>query len=632
MAQKAISEPAKTTTPADRFEGLFSTRRYDHAIVEGVRLLKVSPQLHGVKFKLGLALRATNRTDEAIIVLAELLNDLPGNVQVMQKIAEILKDQRKYHEAAQFFIHLMQADPARSAVALWNLGQISSALGNYADAADFFRAGLRHDPEEIEMLKDLVGVLAEAGDVEDAILLSQDALKKHPTAEDLRGFLISQLQNTCDWAGLSEQRQFFSSLGTKSKPVAPFALMPVDGDPASQLARMRNFTASKMPNIPRKRLDHLPLAGRRIRIGYFSSDFYNHATMDLMSGLLRAHDRQDFEIHLFSYGPKVEDEGAALARKYSDHFHSVQQMTSPQIAALSRELGIDVAIDLKGHTKGGRPAIFGYSAAPIHVNFLGYPGSLGSDIYDYMIVDRVVVHDGEERYYDEKLIFMPGSYQPNDDQRERPEIGTSRADEGLPEDGFVFCCLNNAYKILPEEFALWMQILKATDGSVLYLFARNEIAKHNLKAAAAHHGVDPERLVFAKPVGSRDHLARLRHADVFLDTFICNAHTTAAEALWMGVPVITKSGRTFASRVAGSLLSALEMDQLSVDTNEAYVRLALRLAQDRNALRKIREEIERKRKTTALFDTTKYARAFEKALKTAVSRSFEKKAAEHIYL
>ena len=318
----------------------------------------------------------------------------------------------------------------------------------------------------------------------------------------------------------------------------------------------------------------------RIRVAYLSADYHSHATSQLAAGLFDTHDKNRFETVAISFGP--DDTSAMRGRlmRAFDRFIDVRDKSDGAAAALIREMEIDIAVDLKGFTQDGRPGILALRPAPVQVNYLGHPGTMGARYIDYLIADRRIVPDGHERHYSEKIVYLPDSYQANDRKRRIAERTPTRADEGLPETGFVFCSFNGSFKITPELFDIWMRLLKAVEGSVLWLLDDNPAAVRNLKREAEARGVSTQRLIFAPRRPVEEHLARHRLADLFLDTLPCNAHTTASDALWAGLPVLTCTGDTFAGRVAASLLSAVGLPELITDSLPSYEALAMKLARD----------------------------------------------------
>ncbi|WP_348540172.1 tetratricopeptide repeat protein [Shimia sp. R9_2] len=588
------------------------------------------PDLHSVKQFVALALSKTGRHSEAVPFFVSLLKVFPENVITLRNLAISLRESREYQAAADVYLTLLQLDPTTAQEVYLNLADISRRLGNRSAALDFAQKGYELNPENLDLAKNYVGLLSARGNISKAIEIAEKTLLQHPTQDDLKAFVIRELAHVCDWARLKPYENEMSQIGLGAVAVDPFSFVSLDGDPESTRQRMRKHTARALAATQMTRPPLVSPEGRKIRIGYFSSDFYAHATMDLLRGVLRNHNRDLFEVHLFYYADYVDDAEHQFAKTHSDFVHYVRDKSDLQIAQLSRELKIDVAVDLKGHTNNNRIAIFGWGAAPITISYLGYPGTLGSEVFDYMVVDAVTVPPELENHYDEKLIFMPGSYQPNDDQRMQPDWTKTRADYGLPEDAFVFCSFNSAYKITEDCFERWMEIMTRVENSVLWLLARNDLAFENLQKEAQARGIAPERLIRAHPVSRMEHLARHHLADLFIDTFTCNAHTTAADALWMGLPVITMPGQVFQSRVAASLLSALEMDELIVETQEEYVALVCKLAQSDAALKAVKEKILKNQKSAALFDTQSYTRALESAFVEAVTRHHLGKPHEHL--
>ncbi|HYA65084.1 MAG TPA: hypothetical protein VEE84_00235, partial [Burkholderiaceae bacterium] len=351
-----------------------------------------------------------------------------------------------------------------------------------------------------------------------------------------------------------------------------------------------------------------------------SADFYEHATMHLIAGVFEQHDRDKFDLFAFSFGPQTEDEMRQRVRGAFGRFIEVQDCSDRQIAELARSLQIDIAVDLKGFTQEARSRIFSFRAAPIQVSYLGYPGTMASENIDYLLADRVVVPPGSEGHYVEKVALLPDCYQANDRKRKMAEKTFTRPGVGLPEDGFAFCCFNAHYKITPAMFDVWMNILKRVGGSVLWLLDGAPQAVVNLRKEAAQRGVSPDRLVFARRLPPAEHLARIHLADLFLDTLPCNAHTTTSDALWAGLPVLTCMGKSFAGRVAASVLQAIRLPELITHGPADYEALAIELATNPAKLTQIRQTISRNRLTTPLFDTPLFARRIEAAYEKMLER------------
>jgi predicted O-linked N-acetylglucosamine transferase (SPINDLY family) len=354
----------------------------------------------------------------------------------------------------------------------------------------------------------------------------------------------------------------------------------------------------------------------KLTIGYLSADFHEHATAYLIAELIEKHDRDDFMVLGYSYGP---DDGSPMRRRVRDGFDRFADVKDDSFLDTAKRIQADqvnILVDLKGYTRHARTPIAALRPAPIQVNYLGYPGTMAAPFIDYILVDDFVVPWDQQPFFDEKLVHLPGCYQVNDSRREIAARTPSKTECGLPEQGFVFCCFNNVFKITPTMFAVWIELLKAVPASVLWLLDDNPCASANLRQQAQSRGVAPQRLAFAPRVHLAEHLARHRLADLFLDTMPYNAHTTASDALWIGCPVLTLAGQTFPSRVAGSLLHALGLTELITSNIQDYEDLALRLARSSEQLEDVRRRLQANRRNSALFDGTRFARAVEGAYST----------------
>jgi len=383
------------------------------------------------------------------------------------------------------------------------------------------------------------------------------------------------------------------------------------------------WTATRYPLVQSYSLfKHSKNAARKnkIKVGYLSADFHEHATSYLMAGLFEAHDKFKFEIIGLSVGPT---EGSQLRDRLEKSFNSFLNMSAlsnDQIASEIYKLEIDILIDLKGFTKDSRTGILRYRPSPIQANYLGYPGTMGAEFIDYIIADHILIADRDKKFYREKIVSLPHTYQVNDRKRYITEESFTRDQCGLPQNDFVYCCFNNNYKITPWIFDSWMRILSRVDDSVIWLLEDNKTAAKNLRKEAQQRGIDASRLIFAERMPLADHLARHRLADLFLDTLPCNAHTTASDALWAGLPVLTQIGETFAGRVAGSLLNAIDLPELITHSRGEYEALAIELALNRDKLLNIKEKLTKNRLTTPLFDTALYTKHLEAAYEAMYQR------------
>jgi predicted O-linked N-acetylglucosamine transferase (SPINDLY family) len=419
----------------------------------------------------------------------------------------------------------------------------------------------------------------------------------------------------CDWNDIAPHFvRMNEKIERRERATPPFPLLAMPTSPAAERTAAEVWVEHKhrvhafLPAISRHpRRD-------RIRIGYFSANLHEHAVARLLAGVFERHDRSRFEVTAFSFGP---DTGDPMRRRLSaafDEFVDVRAQSDGDVAALARRHGIDIAVDLMGFTQDARTNIFAHGAAPIQVNFLGYPGTMGAGFMDYLIADATLVPETSRQHYAEAIAYLPHSFQPNDTKRAIADRAFRREELGLPHSGFVFCCFNNSYKITPRTFDRWMRIVDRVSGSVLWLSEDNALATDNLRKEAERRGVRADRLVFAPfmPV-TTEHMARYRMADLFLDTLPYNAHTTASDALWAGLPVLTCAGDTFAGRVAASLLNAVGLPELVTRTPDEYERLAIDLATHRDKLGRIRQALAANRQTAPLFDTGLFARHLEAA-------------------
>jgi predicted O-linked N-acetylglucosamine transferase (SPINDLY family) len=436
----------------------------------------------------------------------------------------------------------------------------------------------------------------------------------------------------CDWSDFPADLHRLASGIEAEEPVSPPAPVLVVMDSV-----LHHYKAARIwiqqEHRPKPELAPLPRRHRpgKVRIGYFSCDFHEHPVSMLLAEVIEAHDRSKYEVIAFSYGADTQDDMRRRLRKGFDQFIDVREKSDRDIALLARSMNIDIAVDLTGHTADARTGIFALRAAPLQVNYLGFPGTIGADFMDYLIADATVVPEGLERHYAEKIIRLPHSFLPNDSTRTIASTVFSRAELGLPTHGVVFCCFNNAYKITPDIFDSWMRILTRVPASVLWLSRISETAANNLRREALLRGVDAERLIFAAHMPSpADHLARHRAADLFLDTRPYNAHATAINALWAGLPVLTLPGEGFASRVAASLLKSIQLPELIATSAANYEDLAVHIAENPQFLASLKEKLARQRIDSPLFDTRRFVRDLESGYACIIDRLDRGLPPEHI--
>ncbi len=561
----------------------------------------------------GVALNRLNRPQEALESHDRALAIRPDYAEALNNRGATLVDLKRPAEALSSFDRALEIDPAH-VMALYNRGNALNNLGRHQEALDSFARVLARQPEHVEALKSRGNTLADLKRYPEALACYGQALQIRPDHPYLLGTWLFAKLKVCDWSELeAASRLLLEKINRQETASTPFPVFSLSASRSAQRKAAEIWVQSKFP--VRHTLPPIGLLPRhdKIRLAYFSADFYNHATAYLMAGLLERHDRSRFELTAFSFGPAKNDEMRSRIAAAFDHFIDVRDQSDREIALLARSLEIDIAVDLKGYTQDSRAGIFLLRAAPLQVSYVGYPGSMCCETIYYLIAYASLIPEHLRKDYSETIAYLPHSYQVNDASRRIAARDFSRAEMGLPPKGFVFCCFNNNYKINPDVFACWMRLLSAVEGSVLWLFESNPLAADKLRRAAALHGVTPERLVFARNMPLAEHLARHRLADLFLDTTPCNAHTTASDALWAGLPLLTCQGETFAGRVAASLLNAIKLPELITATPEDYEALAIELAHNPDRLDSIRTKLIDNRFTTPLFDTGLFTRHIEAA-------------------
>ena len=585
--------------------------RLDEALAAFDAALALDPSYAEAHFNRGVVMQQQGRLGAAIEAYHQALRLRPDYIEAATNAGIALQELGRLEEAAGAFEHAAKLRPD-AAEPHNNLGIVLLARGQPAEAVAAFQRALALKPDYPEAFYNLGNAWREVGKPEGAIAAYGQALRLRPDDADAFSQLVYQRRRACDWSSFAADQQKLRDLVRQGARVPPFFLLATDAGPAEQLACARRWVEP----FARAALPLLRLRGReseaeRIRLGYLSADFHQHATAQLAAELFERHDRAQFEVFAYSYGP---DDGSPMRRRLErafDRFVDIRPLSHAQAAQRIHADEIDILIDLNGHTLNARTATLAARPAPIQVNYLGYPGTMGAAFIDYLIADRIVASSEPQPYFTEKLVTLPGCYQPNSMREAAP--ASARRDCGLPADGFVFCCFNNTYKITPQFFDIWMRLLKRVPGSVLWLLESNELARSNLRREAEQRGIDPGRLVSAPIRPIAEHLARHRHADLFLDTLPCNAHTTASDALWAGLPVLTCAGATFAGRVAASAVTAVGMPELVAPSLAAYEQLAFDLARTPARLRELRERLEKNRATAPLFDTAAYVRHLETA-------------------
>ncbi len=644
-----------SANPLNELVALFNQGKFGQVVQKGESLARLYPKAVVILNLLGASHAQMGNVDAALEKFEKSRKLDRNNLDTLNNIANCLKLLQRHDEAIAIYRKCLDAN-RNNHVAWNNLGACYNALYRQAEAVEAYRKSIAINAGYAPAWNNLGNVLLDLGQPEQAIAAYQRTLAINPSHADAHshmgnalkelgrldeaiasyaralefkpdhvvaeGMMLHQMQHICDWSRHEQMLSRCAVLGVETAGITPFAGLSMEDHPQRQLVRAQKYAAEqfKIPPAPLKtgRTAHR----QRIRIGYFSADFHeNHPVMQLFTGVARNHDRASFELFGYDFSGKPEPGSKDAFKACFDVYTDVRNTDTDALVALARSHELDIAVDLNGYTAQNRVHWFQRRLAPLQVNFLGYPGTMGADFLDYIVADPVVIPDEQRAFYSENLIWLPHCYLPNDDQREIASAATSRADFDLPEDAVVFCCFNLPYKISPREFGIWMRVLGKVDGSVLWLSRSNQWAIANLRKEAAARGIDPDRLVLAGRVPENaDHLARLKHADLFLDTFAYNAHATACDALWAGLPVVTKQGKQFAARVAASALTAAGLPELITSTDDEYEALILDLAMDRGKLAAITAKLAANRKTCPLFDTALFTRNLEDGFRQAYQR------------
>ena len=586
--------------------------RLDRALAAFDQAIALQADYAEAFYNRATVLQQQARLEEALAAYGRAIALRENYADAINNAGIVLQELGRASEAIDLYRPLLERMPAH-ADACNNLGTALLAEGRADEARAAFEQALAHQPDFPEAFCNLGNARRELGDLTGAIAAYRDALRLRPDDAGAFGQLIYHRAQACAWEGYEADQEKLVDMARRGIRVPPFYLLATPASASDQLSCARQWATSISP--PRTALfHHRPRAGReRIRLGYLSGDFHQHATAQLMAELFECHDRDRFEVFAYSYGPDDHSPMRARLAAAFDRFVDIRARSHHEAAELIHAEGVDILVDLKGYTHHARPAISAYRPAPVQVSYLGYPATMGADFIDYIIVDPFVVPSSQQPFFSERLVHLPRSYQVNDRRREVADARTSRRDVGLPAEGLVLCSFNNSYKISPVFFDIWMRLLRAVPGSVLWLLEANPQVAGNLRSEAEKRGVDSGRLIFAPLAPPAEHLGRHRHADLFLDTLPCNAHTTASDALWAGLPVVTCCGDTFAGRVAGSLLMAIDMPELVTTSLEEYEQAALALARSPQRLIALRRKLQNNREASALFDLPKLTGNIEAA-------------------
>jgi protein O-GlcNAc transferase len=599
----------------------FNLKRHDEALSHYDQAIKLKPDFAEAYNNKALTLYNLKNYDEALSHYDQAIKLKPDFAEAYSNKGNIFFNLRRYDEALSHYDQAIKLKP--------DFAEAYNNKGNSLKKLKCYDEALFNSDQAIKLKSDFAEAYYNKGSIfndlkhyEEALFNYDQAIKLKPDYEYLSGMLLHTKMYMCNWQNFKVNvKSLLLQINENKKSSFCLAVLALTDSPLIQRKSSEIWVNDKYPFNslfgPIFKSKHRD----KIKIGYYSPDFREHPVAHLLAELLELHDKNQFELFGFYFGPPDSSKIHKRISSSFNQFIDVGLKSDKDIALMSREMGIDIAIDLTGFTGLLRTDIFSHRAAPIQVNYLGYSGTMAADYMDYIIADQIIIPPESQKYYHEKVVYLPNSYQPNDRKREISKKIFTKEELDLPKEGFVFCCFNNNFKIIPPTFDGWMRILKSVNGSVLWLFQGNQIAASNLRKEAEFRGVNPNRLIFAKRTNLlSEHLARYREADLFLDTLPYNAHTTTSDALWAGLPVLTCMGKSFASRVAASLLNAIELPELITTTQEQYEARAIELATNPEKLKAIKYKLERNRLTTALFDTPRFTKHIEAAYKQMYER------------
>jgi predicted O-linked N-acetylglucosamine transferase (SPINDLY family) len=599
------------------------------------------------KYKEAVDLHRTGQVKKAKGICLKILEDEPKNFDILHLLGIISFQLKDYKKSSELISEAIKINP-KDAEAYNNMAIVSKKLNQFDVAYNNFCNAIKLKPDYAEAHNNCGVILKELKKEEDAIKSFELAIKfnknyaeayynlghiffeRKKYNEALKNFYQSYKINSkldyllssiifikhriCEWNSFDKNLFDLENIILNEKiKINPFLTLSFYESPQLQKTSAEIFVKNEYNDKNNQNYKFNNQAKKKLRIAYYSADFRNHPMSYLLANLYELHDKNKFEIIGISFGPDKNDEMRKRVSSAFDKFYDLRLKTEDEIVKFSRELKIDIAIDLMCFTKYHKFGIFVKKCAPIQVNYLGYPGTSGTNYLDYIIADKILIPKESQKHYSEKIVYLPDTYQANDSTKKIADKIFTREELGLPKDGFVFCCFNNNYKITPQVFDVWMRLLEKVENSVLWILSEDINISKNLKKEATIRGIDFNRIVFAERIKMNEHLARQKVADLFIDTFPYTGHTTASDALWVGLPVLTRIGKSFASRVSASLLNAIGLSELVTNSEKEYEDLAIELAKNPPKLKEIKNKLKNNRNTKPLFNTQIFARNMEKA-------------------
>ena len=593
-------------------------KKFSDALKYFDNALKINPNFTQAYNNLGIVYKELGRYDDAINCWKKIIKINNNNPQAYNNIGNILLETKNEKDAIEYYEKAIKVDE-KFYIGYYNLGNAFQKLNFTEKSIKNFTLAIKFNNYYAEAYYNRGNSYRNLNKLELALEDYHSAYKINPNLQYLFGNILNTKKDLCDWKNYEMDLVFLKkNIHHRKYIINPFSSLSVFDSTEIQKKIATDYVNEKYEKNDIKTKNNFlltKLTNNKIKIGYYSSDFKEHAVSYLLAGVLEKHNKKEFEIFGFSLAPSKNDKMKERIIKCFDKFIDVSSKSDQEISELSKKFKIDIAIDLMGFTKSNRFGIFLKRCAPIQINYLGYPGTLGSDSVDYIIGDKTIISKENAKYFTEKIIYLPDTYQANDSRKQISTKKFHRKDFNLPNDQFVFCCFNKKYKLDPNTFNLWINILKKVPNSVLWLLDENNTSTKNIFNEAKIRGIKPDRIIFAKSMPMEEHLARQKLADLFLDTFPYGAHTTCSDALWVGLPLITKKGESFASRVSSSLLKSIGMDELITTSNDEYEQLAIELANNKEKIKLIQKKLVKNIKNKPLFNTNLYTLNLEKAFK-----------------
>ncbi len=585
-------------------------KKYDLAIDYLKKSISINQNNLGAYNNLGGALQNLKRYEQAINIYNEAIKINPNFSDLYNNLGNCFLSLKKYENAIENYKKSLKIN-SENFVALNNLGNTFKEINNYEEAINYYKKAININPNYYMVYSNLGNALSDIKKYEEALNIYKNLIKLKPNYKYIAGKIIHTKMLICDWINFdNEINSLLNSLNNNNKTISPYQLLSLVDNPNYHKICSEIFAKDKFLKLKNEEKFKLKKSSKT-KIGYFSPDFRDHAVLHLIMDVFKNHDKSKFEIYAFSFSPENDDKMTEEIKNYFTKFIDIRKTSNEEVAKICRKIGLDIAIDLCGYTAWNRAEIFLHRAAPIQINYLGYPGTMGSKFIDYILADKTLITDEDRINYSEKVIYLPNCYQANIKNNNISKKNFKRTDFGLPDKGFIFCNFNSNHKITPEIYDLWINILKKVPDSVLWLMKSNSIASKNLWKEAEKRNVEKNRIIFAEHLPKDEHLKRIKFADLFLDTFPYNAHTTASDAIRMGVPIITLKGKSFASRVSASILNQVNLMELITTNKDDFQNFAINLAKDKKKLKKIKDDLKISLSKSTLFDSVKFTKDIE---------------------